>query len=473
MPFQIVVQDRRTFEDESCLTYDNAIAPDPPTNAALPQILEEEYSCSSSEGASPTVPGTIDVQKSSSSKEARLSKAERWRKANIQRLKQNKGSSAEKTEDHQTPEITKDEPGEEVVDHEDVASVGSDQATHRSLPGLLEQSTSEEVQTDVSNGGTFDFDSILSQRIQKRRVAKLRNSWSSESSVDQNAHSNTVEGSSEKQLRAEPKSQNAVYKEAPPLSSLQKSGGASEIVSNGKMQYPRENTGDLDSVYDSASVIEAVGAAAAAVLDKQNPSMDCHRDDEEDTENQAPPHRSSTGHKTKSLFDEGSSRRTPTYQKVKNPFQDDDLFDEDEGDDQYAYPLLTSSSSDDMDILEPPSLVRPKVVASSPRVSMRGVPMSPYYRQSSGASVLSPRLYGRRNPSPVSRPTATNEWHSNTAVDNLSKRVASTSIGKSLRAQTKSPRGGKTNVLSPRGSVLGALSNGTESEFFEAEMYHD
>lgn len=473
MPFQIVVQDRQTFEDESCLTYDNAIAPDPPTNAALPQILEEEYSCSSSEGASPTVPGTIDDQKSSSSKEARLSKAERWRKANVQRLKQNKGSSAARTDDHPTPEITKDERGEKVGDHKDDTSVGSDQATHSSLPGLLEQTTSEEVQTHVSEGGALAFDSILSQRIQKRRVAKLKNSWSSESSVDQIAHSNTVEGSSEKQLRPEQKSQNAVDEEVSPLPFSQKSGGTSEIFSRDKMQYRRENTGDLDSAYDSASVIEAVAAAAAAVLSKQNPSMGCHSYDQEDTENQAPSHLSITGHKAKSLFHEGSSRRTPTYQKVKNPFQDDDLFDEEE-DDQYAYPLLTSSSSDDMDILEPPSLARPKVVASSPRVSMRGVPMSPSYRQPSGASVVSPRLYGRRNPSPMSRSTATNEWHS--TVDKLSKRVVSTSINKSPRAQTKSPRGGKTNVLSPRGSVLSAhsaLSNGTESEFFEAEMYHD
>jgi hypothetical protein len=573
MPSQIMVEKQCIFEEESHLSYEVSMAPDPPPSS-LSRIVEDDYPDSSSEEGSVSsmvargsmvsetlYNATIDspkearaksVQKTTPKKGGR-SKVERWRKANIQRLKQNQHLLNEKS------------PIEEEK-YEDGRSVDSDQATYSSKstsekPVIDEKvsksnprskngahtaggngSTNSIVKSIVKDGQqkknpdgqSLVFDSIFTRRIEKRRAAKLKNNNSEERSFDFKPDSTSVKDSTENNPPLQPKAKDSAENlaEKSKSSSLMESRNVSEKAAifemprNDNTVHEISSSSSHDGIQEpittipdsnphaetlnqsapkadfphASSVIEAVAAAAALALNKDfqamenpsypsmenpsnpsmenpsNPSMENPSNssypsmenpsnpsypsmenpsfDKEDTENRVPPH-----------VVKGKDGTDAALPRQKNPFQDDDVIDEEdiyeyEAD---AYPLLTSSSSEIADVLQPVFQTNSRRGSmasfhsargiSSPLASRRGPPMTPSPRRSSRL-VASPRHF--------------NEW--NDTMHSPSSRVASTKL-------ERCPSGmlNRTDSIKCADSAdaYDALSDGEiETEFFDSSMYN-
>ena len=150
MPSQILVRKQRSFEDESCLSCEVNMAPDPPQSLSLLRLEEDDYpDTSSEEGSSSSMVARGSmfsgdhekkeasqnmVEKHISTKiktkeEELLPKVERWRQANLQRLKQTRQHLPQQAK----AEVTSGNDGGE--------SVGSDQATYSSTTSSQPQTT--------------------------------------------------------------------------------------------------------------------------------------------------------------------------------------------------------------------------------------------------------------------------------------------------------------------------------------------
>eukprot|EP00537_Pseudo-nitzschia_pungens_P003261 CAMPEP_0172360852 /NCGR_PEP_ID=MMETSP1060-20121228/4796_1 /TAXON_ID=37318 /ORGANISM="Pseudo-nitzschia pungens, Strain cf. cingulata" /LENGTH=907 /DNA_ID=CAMNT_0013082943 /DNA_START=154 /DNA_END=2877 /DNA_ORIENTATION=- len=193
MPSQIIVEHKQSFEEESCLTMENALAPDPP-ESSLARIREDDYSCTSSEkesNASMVARGSMDSQSHGDeipspktdeeivvpTKPSTLSSRnggkvfERWKKANIQRLNSSQknptsldevasseerplgangaeGRIADTDEEHKEKAEDSSERNS-VAGVQDDGSVGSDQATHSSIVGPFQPRVQLELKTDA------------------------------------------------------------------------------------------------------------------------------------------------------------------------------------------------------------------------------------------------------------------------------------------------------------------------------------
>jgi len=550
MPSQILVEEQRTFEEESFLTYEATMAPDPP-QSSLSRIVEDDYPDTSSEEGSclsMVARGSMisdihdnatinlseeananSVQKTTSKKGGRLQKVERWKKANIQRLKQSQHLL------NVTSPPIKENDGDD-------SSFDSDQATYSSCKStassqntrLNEKNGSEDmggdgntnsiVKPSIKNrpqkldpeGESLVFDSIFTRRIEKRRAAKLKKNNSEEKPLDLKLNSTSVKDFTENNLLSQhesldtaenfaasalplPMESRHITENSASFVASQIDGTTLRIQSNSSYDdIPEPISTILDSsilaetldqsvagVYSphTSSVIEAVAAAAASALNKDYPSMENPSYpsmenpsfDKEDTENRVPTPilkgKDSTAalpSKTKLLKDD---RNDDTFERPNNPFQDDDIFgDEDIYDDEAdAYPLLTNSSSDDADVLQPVlqktdsrrgslSSFRSATGISSPLASRSSfMPMTNSPRRSSRL-VTSPRHY--------------NEW--NDTMNSLSRRMASTELEKFPSGTLSRMDNVKCVDSSDTYDIHDALSNDDiESEFFESKMYNN
>lgn len=549
MPSQILVEEQHTFEEESYLTYEVTMAPDPP-QSSLSRIIEDDYPESSSDEESdssivacssilsethdntavdsPEEANVNSVPNSTSKKGGRVPKVERWRKANSQRLKQSQ----------QLLNVTI--PIKEENDEDD-RSVDSDQATYSSKSTSSQQTTqvNEKLVTDkisknnlgsknknfiarsiIMNGlqkkdpegESLAFDSIFARRIEKRRAAKLRKTDfegkpfdfkcaaklrkndSEEKPFDSKSDSTSVnltegkpsskhksEDSAEKSAQSKSSSQMKVHDVANNAATLVVSrnyGAPNGINNNGSCDgIPEPISTILDSsppaetLYKSAQVAHSLNAsvigdlaaaAAALALNKEYssmenssyPSMENPSFDKHDTENRVPPPvgNGKVATVAVALSKPLKDGRYNTLERPKNPFQDDDLLEEDDIYDFGAdsYPLLTSSSSDDADILQPvcrgsmSSFHTASAISSPFSTRIRAVPMTPSPRRSSKL-VASPRKY--------------NEW--NDTMHNMSSKMAASTV-------ERCPSG----TLNRTDSIK-CDDSASYNEFFESNMFNN
>jgi hypothetical protein len=465
MPSQISAEEQSLFdEEESHLSYGVSKAPDPPPSS-LSRIVEDDYPDSSSEEGSvssmvargsmisetqgnasidsPQEAKPQSVQKTPPKKDGR-SKVQRWRKANIQRLKKNQ---------HKLNERSSIEEEKDECDR----SVDSDQATYSS-----KSASDDGPQKKNPDDQSMVFDSIFSRRIERRRAAKLKNNNSEEKPIAENS---AEKSKSSSQFESRNVSEKAATVEMPrnePIAKIPDSNPPAKTLN----QSARP---EADFSHDS-SVIEAVAAAAALALNKDYqpsenpsypymanlsypsmenpsdlrspsienpsspsfpstenhsnlsyPSMENPSFDKEDTENRVTP--------PLVKGKEDLDTALPSKKKVldgdfavhrrNNPFQDDNTI---EG-------KLTSSSSDVADVLQPviqTNLLRGSMSQfhsargiSSPLASRRGPPLTP-----------SPRRLSR----PVASPRHFNKW--NDTVRSPSSRAASSPSGMLNRRTT-------------------------------------
>jgi len=454
MPNQILVGQQSPFEEGNFMGFDANDAPDPPSSS-LPKIVEDDYlESSSEEGSNSSMvacgslisetqenPSFDSPKKITLKKGGKLSKVDRWKRANIQRLKK-KQHLIETT----SPIL------EEKVEEE--YSISSDQATYSSANESKNGTTPKGSQS-------LAFDSIFSQRIEKRRAAKQKKN----APVENTPGVKSSETSSDKSRI----DSNEVWKNPAAASELTSNdnmvNGIDSGSSDGIPVPPIEATDHTSyELYDS-SAIEAVAAAAALALNKdympkKKPSFD--KEDTENREPQAPVFtRKNSGADRSKTMDEkepksgnGKSNLDPPS---KNPFQDNNDFDvkdeiyEDEVDE---YPLQTKSSIDHEDIL------RPFLQTSSHKKN----PLSPLHTARMPSSPLacrnrtipmtpSPRLSSR----PIASPRHFNKW--NSSMHSLSNRMAATKLERCPSGEVK-----RTESIRYFDSV-------DTSEFFEANMY--
>ena len=424
MPSQILVEEQGAYDDDSLFPFD--MAPDPPSTS-LSRIVEDDYSGASSDeesDSSMAARGSIvsasqdDANMYSSKKESKL---ERWRKANNQRMRKKSTSSINE---------------ETNEDENSVHSVNSDEATYNSDEIVLplqnlqlnkkdfdgkvskfsEENSSSRTDVDVKPAmkekspkkepegrQSLAFDSIFSNRIEKRRAMKLKR-------IDPEENSTGI---------LTPRKKNDVVEH--------------RAATNPNSNKPA-NTLDLEirrllPSPKAYSVMEAVAAAAASALDEDFQPAEYFSFDKEDTENQQPVEYSSFDKEDTenqqpveySSFDKEDTenqapmpimtkgkdpnsalsitkkgpdvnRKKDVPETPKNPFQDEDILDEDDEiyeDEADAYPLLTKSSSDDADDFQPMmvqtdfhrstslSFHSARVVSSPFASRIRTVPMTP------------------------------------------------------------------------------------------------
>lgn len=464
MPNQILVGQQSPFEEGSFMGFDAKVAnaaPDPPSKS-LPKIVEDDYLESSSEeesNSSMVACGSVlsETQENPSfdapkkitpKKGGKLSKVDRWKRANIQRLR--KKQHLIKT----TPPIL-EEKGEEEY------SIGSDQATYSSANESKNGTTPKESQS-------LAFDSIFSQRIEKRRAAKQKKNAPDENKPDVKS----PETSSDKsQIDSD-----EVWKNPAAASELASNvnmvNGSDSGSSDGIPVPPTETIDHTSSELYDSSAIEAVAAAAALALNqdykpKKEPSFD-----KEDTENREPPAPLFTGKKSAAARTKTIEEKEPTSgiaksnidPPSKNPFQDNndfDLNDESYEDEVDVYPLQTQSNSDHEDILRPflqtssnkKNLLSPLHAARMPSSPLacrnRTIPMTPSPRLSS-RPIASPRQ-------PIASPRHFDKW--NNSMHSLSKRMAASKLERCPSGEVK------------RTESIKCFDSVDTSEFFEANMY--
>ena len=481
MPSQISVEEQSLFdEEESHLS--NGVDP-PPSSLSI--IVEDDYPDSSSEEGSvssmvargsmisetqgnasidsPQEAKAKSVQKTTPKKGGR-SKVERWRKANIQRLKKNQHLLNERS----SIEEEKDE-GDRSVD--------SDQATYSS-----KSASNDEPQKKDPDDQTLAFDSIFSRRIEKRRAAKLKNNNSEEKPISKSkdfAENSAEKSKSSSLFESRNDSEKAATLEMPrndntvhginisipePIATIPDSNPPAEKLNQ---SAPPE----ADSSHDSF-VIEAVAAAAALALNKDYqplenpsyPSMENHSNpsypsmenpsfDKEDTENRVPP----PIVKGKDDLDAALPSKTKVLDgdfavhRRKNPFQDDDIID---GEDIYEDELM-SSSSEIADVLQPVIQTNLRRGSMSPFHSARGI-SSPLASRRGPPMTPSPRRLSR----PVASPRHFNEW--NDTMHTPSSRAASSPSG--MLNRTDSIK------CADSADAYDVLSD-SESDFFESSMF--
>jgi hypothetical protein len=427
---QILVEEQYVFDEENSLVQQRAMAPDPPTSA-LPRIEEgesldsgsEEGSYSSMEARGSMVSETQDnptiespktssanvaEENTSQTKGGKLSKVERWRRANNKRLKTNQ----QKTESDE-----------------------SVQSAATSKRGKGNQSLA--------------FDNIFTRRIERRRATKHERNDSEENPSDPKQGSTNDQTENNPALQGDFAENSAVQG----ISDSSSHEGISKPMSSTPNRNPPPKKSEKiipgDGSLCAPSVIDAVAAAAALALNKDfqpieqkeypsmedpsypsmedpsYPSMESPSIDNDDSENQAPPpvvegnKRSTDALPTKAEVLEDDKKDNTFERRPKNPFQDDDILD-----DEISYNISTdtNSNSDDADVLQPLVIQTDSFGDSfhsarclpSPLVSPRGavISMTPSPRHSS--RLVSPRY--------------NSEW--NDTVNRLSNRMASTTLQK-------------------------------------------
>ncbi|VEU35804.1 unnamed protein product [Pseudo-nitzschia multistriata] len=482
MPLQIVLENTSSYEEDSCLSYENAAAPDPP-QSSLERIPEDDYSsCASSEKESDTSIVACGSMKSDNGKNSRgshnraskgdvpkeinpneilpkeivpksgkrLTNLERWKKANIQRLylKKNQmaltgiGSPEESPAAQQSrrgevnlPVVNKDKP-------EDTVSVGSDEAAQSTVSGeeAVEEASEEATQPVERSGSDNTTDTKTTTEVSNHRSAHT---------VSTDDH-------------AKPFDEPETVSEAMTFDS---------ILSR-RIEKRRATKLKMGTRSDLAS------------LDHDHHSMESSGWDRDDTENHLPSH----GH-----HDSSKPRK---QERRKNPFEDDDFLcsddgeDEDEDEDEDYHPLLTKSSSDDdgIDIPSPRHYSKPsrpmplprahqgssprytKTTVASPQRAVlsprsnggnrSGGGFSPSSPRSSYHQKSSPRVSGRvaaaiqkfekktptakhqpqgYQPPQKQRSVRANEWHG--SIENVSEKMASASIGGKVPQYSPDPVG--------------------------------
>eukprot|EP00536_Pseudo-nitzschia_multiseries_P007958 jgi/Psemu1/287481/fgenesh1_pg.193_\ len=567
MPNQIIIEHAHSFKDDSSLTIENAVAPDPPETAPG-RVPKDDYSSISSEkeiNSSMVTRGSMDSKSHDSTmpspkmtEEIVLHKSftpspkkggkvfERWKKANVQRLNswQKTDISVEKvpssgeiapreeeggkihnidTQNQHDQEATSGNGnGNDIAGDQDDASVRSDQATHSSVIKPFQQRAKLETRVDPdtadeeletysaepssTNGLTkrgeapfdepdkpdepeapfqepeapfqepdapfqepeapfqephapFDepepcvprvapmaFDSILSRRIENRRAAKSK-------------------------VEEEP---SMIHADQHTVSSSPNDSNVNDPPPQNEPEGVSEKSSFVSSPH---SVGDGSGVATKIVTDNISvyPSLESSSLDKEDAENHAPSLLPAKGNNDFALPLEGKEQLTQEdysqpqirkpQKKIKNPFEDDDLYQEDGDDDNGGddYLILATSSSDNC-ILQPiaessidsksrtDSSIYGVADVSSPSTSSReAVPMIPSPRHSANA-VVSPRIYGRTNPiihrsSPRIYGRTQSRFFSNLSrtngrndgTESLNSRMASTTI-------KESPRGNPAEV---------------------------
>ena len=516
MPSQILVGAQSGFEEGNCLSYEANTAPDPPPSSSLSRIAEDDFpEVSSEEGSNSSMVAcgstlsethenpSFDAPKK---KGGKLSKVDRWRKANNQRLKKKKQHGVNSTSTIQEKR------------EEEYSSVDSDQATYSSDSTTVVRdekgSNSAAIVKDSStpknsDSQSLEFDSIFTRRIQKRRAAKLKKNGESSSETMRNSAKLEKNSSDEKPFdiksdasvekdelaSSTPSSQqnlhnvdeNSAKRKSKPASRKgfknvsENSAATLEMPRNDNMVHaidsdssdgipaPPSGVSDFHSPYES-SVIEAVAAAAAFALNKdfqpkQKPCFDNFQPmqkpsfDKDDTENRVPPPIVKGKHATADYVPNKANVLKPdgAVPSKKNPFQDhDDFKDEEElyDDEVHAYPLLTKSSSDHDDVLQPLSQPNtPKVAILSPFRSARKNPSPLFCRNRTIPMTPSPRHSSR----PVASPRHHNQW--NGSMHSLNSRMADIKLSRCPSGEVK------------RTDSIGYADSIDESEFFESHMY--
>lgn len=447
MPNQKFVGEQSAFEERSYFSYDVNTAPDPPSKS-LPRIVEDDIPEPSSEDGSdssmvacgsiisdtPDKP-ILDTAKPVTLKNGgKLSKVDRWKKANIQRLKKKQHI------------VNSTVPIPEEKGVEDY-SIGSDQATYSSAHENKKVATEKDDQS-------LAFDSIFTRRIEKRRVSKLKKSGGNENMPDLKSVETT---------REKPQTDASAVLETPVATSeLQRSDNSIKRIDSASSDgIPEPQTQTIDyrcrDLYDP-SAIEAVAAAAALALKKEYKPKKQPNFDQEDTENLEPPApivkgKESAVDQTQIMGEkELNLLGRDTGLCSKNPFQDEDIFEVKEESD--ADPLLTKSSSDHEDIL------RPSIYASS----RKEIPLSPLQTARISSSPLACRNRTipmtpspRHSSRPIASPGNYHKW--NSSMQSLSSRMASVKINRCSSGEVK------------RTESIKCFDSVDTSEFFEANMY--
>eukprot|EP00535_Pseudo-nitzschia_heimii_P011988 CAMPEP_0197198338 /NCGR_PEP_ID=MMETSP1423-20130617/33322_1 /TAXON_ID=476441 /ORGANISM="Pseudo-nitzschia heimii, Strain UNC1101" /LENGTH=639 /DNA_ID=CAMNT_0042652169 /DNA_START=305 /DNA_END=2219 /DNA_ORIENTATION=- len=417
LPSHIVVTERKAFEEERGSMYEMTVAPDPPPSS-LPKIYDGSFadtaaiielgSDSSMVARGSGIDDDDDVvsappEESSEAFQPSSSKIGRWRQANNQRLKlngqmQNATSPVKRRNDKGEKKSAKSSSSSARASLAQEKPARDEPLSRSSTAGpnferAAADTTRRREPEEAAAATTLAFDSIFSRRIEKRRAAKKLNRRSS--------------------------SGGEASETGPPAG-----GGASDAVEN-----------DPPSDRASSSGVAASAAAPNAESSRrEEPPSASKADEDEDIENRAPPVvvlreerekklsaalRSSGEDKRQASKGVRGGRRREEVAvpvrdlgKPKNPFQDDDYSlqeDDDDDDDEFdeyyrydddvdveiydpeadAYPLLTSSSSDDGDVFvdaasssSPSSPLRsrrdPASMAPSPRRALAASPRHYY-----------------------------------------------------------------------------------------------